>query len=203
MPRSFSHWTPRYIRDRVAVILNERRNPKEPWLTKDAVRFLDESLKPGDRGLEFGSGRSSVWFAKRIAHLISVEDNKEWFTRVTGLIAGEGLSDKIDYRFRAQKDDYVTEASAVPDDSIDFCLVDGSHRDDCAIRVIPKVRSGGLLVVDNINWYLPSDTIAPTSRKPAEGCATPTWTEFANQVAGWRRYWTSNGVTNTCIWFKP
>ena len=60
-----------------------------------------------------------------------------------------------------------------------------------------------LLAVDNINWYLPSDTIAPASRKPTEGCATPTWTEFANRVAGWRRYWTSNGVTNTCIWFKP
>jgi predicted O-methyltransferase YrrM len=203
MARSFSHWTPRYIQDRVALMLHERRNPRDPWLTKDAVRFLDQSLKPTDVGLEFGSGRSSIWFAQRIKHLISVEDNQEWFARVTGLISQERLNEKIDYRFRQQKDDYVTEASNVPDASIDFCLVDGSHRDDCAIRVIPKVRSGGMVVVDNINWYLPSEDIAPATRKPADGCATPIWIEFAQQVAAWRRYWTSNGVTNTCIWFKP
>jgi predicted O-methyltransferase YrrM len=203
MPRSFSHWTPRYIRDRVAVMIDERANPANPWLTRDAVRFLDEALRITDVGLEFGSGRSSIWFGRRIKHLTSIEDNPEWFERVTGLITAHGLTEKIDYRFRRGMEQYVGEVGLVADESIDFCLVDGSHRDECAVRLVAKIRRGGLLVVDNINWYLPSDAMAPSSRRPADGYASASWAAFASAVQGWRRYWTSNGVTSTCIWFKP
>jgi len=203
MARSFSHWTPRYIRDRLAVMFDERANPGNPWLTRDAVRFLDQALMPTDVGLEFGSGRSSIWFASRIRHLTSVEDDPRWVANVTRMIDEQGLSSKIDYRFRRTKEEYVGELSRVADASIDFCLVDGSHRDECAMGVISKIRSGGLLVIDNINWYLPSNTVAPASRRPADGCANAIWSSFADAVRGWRRYWTSNGVSNTCIWFKP
>jgi len=203
MQRKFAHWTPGYLRNRLLVIYDERKHPGNPWLTRDGVRFLDQVLKPTDVGLEFGSGRSSIWFARRMTRLISIEDNRPWYVKVSRLIAEQNLADKIDYRFREAKDEYVAEASRIADESVDFCLVDGSHRDECAIRVIAKVKRGGLLVVDNINWYLPGDTIAPTSRRPSDGCASAAWSDFAAAVRDWRRYWTSNGVTDTCIWFKP
>ncbi len=202
MRRKLSHWTPRYLRDRVAVMIEERAHPDHPWLTRDAVRFLQQALRPTDVGIEFGSGRSSIWFGRRIKHLTSVEDDREWFARVTRLIAQDDLAGKIDYRFRSSKDEYVGEAGLVADQSIDFCLVDGSYRDECAVQLVPKIRPGGLLVVDNINWYLPSDGVAPASRRPADGCASAAWSRFADAVQGWRRYWTSNGVTSTCIWIK-
>jgi predicted O-methyltransferase YrrM len=201
--RKFSHWTSVYIRDRLLVILDERMHPENPWLTRDAVRFLDKVLRPSDVGLEFGSGRSSVWFARRMKHLTSVEDNLQWHAKVSGLIAEHQLAEKIDFRFRENHEDYVAEASAFADESLDFCLVDGSHRDECAVRALAKIRRGGLLVVDNINWYLPSNTVSPASRKPTDSCASTEWSAFAAAVKDWRRYWTSNGVTDTCIWFKP
>jgi predicted O-methyltransferase YrrM len=203
MRRSFRHWTPTYIRNRLLVLFDERTHPGNPWLTRDAVRFLTQALKPTDIGLEFGSGRSTVWFASRMSRLISIEDNPHWYEKVSRIIAEENLADKIDYRFREAKDEYVADASKVADESVDFCLVDGSHRDECAIRVVAKIKRGGLLVVDNINWYLPSHTISPASRGPSDSCASAAWSDFAGAVRDWRRYWTSNGVTDTCIWFKP
>ncbi len=184
-------------------MLNERMRPEDPWLTRAAVEFLDQVLKPTDVGLEFGSGRSSVWFAKRMKHLVSVEDHPQWYAKVSTMIGELQLTDKIDLRFRESRQDYVCEADTFADESLDFCLVDGSHRDDCAIRVLSKVKSGGLLVVDNINWYLPSDTVAPTSRKMTDAPASAGWSQFAEAVKDWRRYWSSNGVTDTSIWFKP
>jgi predicted O-methyltransferase YrrM len=144
-----------------------------------------------------------MWFARRMSRLFSIEDNRERFDRVSRLIAEQNLADKIDYRFREAKDEYVAKASIVADESVDFCLVDGQHRDECAIRVVTKVKSGGLLVVDNINWYLPSESISPASRRRSDGCASAIWSDFEAAVRNWRRYWTSNGLTEICIWFKP
>lgn len=57
----------------------ERRNPDKPWLTPGAVAFLDGHLTPEMAGLEFGSGRSTAWFARKLARLVSVEHHEEWF----------------------------------------------------------------------------------------------------------------------------
>lgn len=64
--RRLSHLTPRYVFNRIAVLLDERRNPEHPWLTADAVRILSTLILPTDIGVEFGSGRSTKWFAQRL-----------------------------------------------------------------------------------------------------------------------------------------
>jgi hypothetical protein len=65
---------------------DEARNPENPWLTKQAVHFLSQTLRADDVGIEFGSGRSTIWFARRLRHLISVENNPLWYAKVSDLI---------------------------------------------------------------------------------------------------------------------
>jgi len=79
--RSFGHLTPRYIWNRLALIVYEQNNPNLPWITRDMINILETWLRPTDIGLEFGSGRSTSWFASRVSHLTSVEDNSEWYQR--------------------------------------------------------------------------------------------------------------------------
>lgn len=80
--RSFRHWTPRYIWNRLALMADERRHPDAPWLTRTMVEILETWLRPGDVGLEFGSGRSTIWFARRVGHLTSVEHHPGWYAKV-------------------------------------------------------------------------------------------------------------------------
>ena len=75
MKRSFRHWTFRYLIDRTELLLYERRHPDLPWLTREAVDFLASWLQPSDHGLEWGSGRSTVWLAQRVSRLVSIEHN--------------------------------------------------------------------------------------------------------------------------------
>jgi len=185
-------------------MIDERRHPSNPWLTSRAVFLLDQLLKSDDIGVEFGSGRSTLWFAQRLKHITSIEDNKAWFSTVTTLLANAGVAQKVDYRLAEDEASYAGQASTFSDQSVDFCLVDGSARDSCALGMVPKVKSGGLLVVDNVNWYLPNDVSrSPNTLRSHQGTASKTWAEFSEQTKQWRRIWTSNGVTDTCIFFKP
>lgn len=200
MARSFSHWTPRYIKDRIALALEHRAHPDHPWLTAAAVEMLESALRGDDRALETGAGRSTRWFARRVAHLISLETNAEWFKTVT-----EQTRDLQNVDLRLIEDDaaYVQAIEALEDQSLEFALIDGPVRDGCAIAALTKVKPGGLLMVDNIDRYLPSTSRSPHARQHGDGCATPLWQEFSDQTADWRRFWSSNGVTDTCLWIVP
>jgi predicted O-methyltransferase YrrM len=204
MTRRISHLTPRYIRNRLLVMYDEARNPENPWLTKQAVHFLSQTIRADDVGIEFGSGRSTIWFARRLRHLISVENNPLWYAKVTDLIRKSNLVQRVDYRKCDGQSEYIAQTQTVDEGSLDFCLVDGESRDACALNILPKLRAGALLVIDNVNWYLPHpSTVSPDSRRPADGCRSEIWAAFSEQTRGWRRYWTSSGVTDTCIWIKP
>lgn len=141
--RRVAHLTPRYIVNRLAVMVDERLHPTHPWLTRDAVKILSSLIKPSDVGVEFGSGRSTKWFAQRLSHLTSIENNELWYEKVVHELNRAGLSGKVDYRLRKDDDDYVEQAQSFLDDSVDFCLVDGAARDRCALLMLSKIRRGG------------------------------------------------------------
>jgi hypothetical protein len=199
------HWTPTYLRDRVSLALYELRNPGVPWLTSSMVQFLESWLKPSDIGVEWGSGASTRWFASRVSHLTSIEYNKVWFKKIQNDLECCNIMSHVDYRYFEQSDhlyyDFIDELA---DNSLDFCLVDGAVRDECAYRALNKVKPGGLLIIDNINRYMPR---LPPSKSPhsLHGSDYPThlWQAICKQLDGWRCFWTTNGVTDTAAWVKP
>src|SRR5208337_5130603 len=163
--RSFKHWTPRYAFSRSRNILSNYLHPDWPWLTPAAVKFLDLWLKASDSVFEWGSGRSTIWIGQRVHSITSVETNRDWFARVRITAKKKGLRN-VELRFYpcdgdpAKIQGYVSEIS-LPQGAYDVIVVDGSHRDHCALAAVERLRPGGLLVVENINWYLPSSSLAP------------------------------------------
>src|SRR5260221_11486756 len=137
--RSMGHRTPRYVRNRTRQMLYEHGHPNDPWLTPEAIRLLRSLLRTSDRGMEFGSGRSTVWFAERVGHLTSVQHDITWHTRVGKLLSDRGLSN-VDYVLapRDQPDErgdlsaYTRTALRFAEASIDFALIDGIYRDHTA-----------------------------------------------------------------------
>ena len=208
---------PRYVADRVRLAVHQRMHPDAPWLTAEATSMLERWLRPDYVGIEWGSGRSTVWFAERVGHLLSVEHHRAWHEAVSAQLAERGITN-VDYRLcpcepeRVETpewiaamfaSDYVRAVDAFGPKSLDFALVDGMYRSACALAVLPKLRSSALLVVDNVNWFLPSTSRAPSSRGVADPPLSPTWADFARAVSGWDLAWTENGVADTAIWRAP
>ncbi len=192
------HWTPRYIVDRAALEVAQRRDPTSPWWTAAAVDFVEQWIRDDDQCLEWGSGRSSVWLTDRGVDVATVEHHDGWAAEVSAGSHGPGSLKMA----LVSADDAAAYVGAHPDvEAVDLAVVDGVHRSGCALRAARVLRPGGLLLVDNVERYLPSDSRSPE----AIGDATPEteWHAFAATVRSWRRYWTSNGVTDTALWIKP
>src|SRR5579875_661346 len=206
--RPVAHWTPRYVFDRMAVMLHQRMHPDAPWITAAAFTVLANLLCRTDRGLEYGSGRSTVWLAAHSANLLSVEHDPLWQRRVAQQLEARVLTNVSCRLVRAtperwwgaEHDAYVEADPALRPESLDYALVDGLFRDECALHAASLLAPGGVLIVDNANWYLPHATRAPSSTSAP---ATRRWAEFAALTRDWPQVWTSNGVWDTAVWFKP
>jgi SAM-dependent methyltransferase len=166
------------------------------------VRILENWLMPDDRGLEWGSGRSTIWFAKRVGSLVSVEHNPDWSRWVSAELRARGVKN-VEYHVCEDELEYRGVANGYPSESFDFCLVDGVARDECALAAISLVKPGGIVIVDDFNRYLPTQTCSPFSRRPEEGPETPQWALYRDRVKEWRKILTTNGVTDSGLWIKP
>lgn len=209
--RTFKHWTPRYIVDRMNLYVHEKLNPETPWLSPSMVNILDTWIKPSDRGLEWGSGRSTIWFARRVSHLISIEHDKKWATHVQTLLNCRGLASRVSYYFFKDgcgdnpDSEYVKIIDSIEDESLDFCLIDGNLREHCALASLSKMKAGGIIIVDDVERYIPreSKTRSPNARGILSGYASKEWELFGGEVSRWRFIWTTNGISDTALWVKP
>jgi len=205
------HWTPRYAFFRTRQLCYERTHPDDPWLTPDAIRLLSGMLRPSDRGVEFGSGRSTVWFAERVAHLTSVEEDERYHRATADALARRGL-DNVDLvlapydvpEHLGDRSAYVGTLARFHESSLDFALIDGAYRAYAARLAMTRIKPGGLLIVDNVDWYLPSRSrsYGPAARPAAEG-PDPLWRDLAPELDEWRTIWTGSGVWDTAIFVRP
>jgi hypothetical protein len=213
LPRPRRHWTPRYVRDRVQLGLWERRHPDAPWLVAGAVHLLETWLRSDDIVVEFGSGRSTLWFSERVGRVISIEHDPDWYGRVRDRLDVAGRKNvryhcvPIDPAVSADDardaaEPYLRAAAKSLDDRADVVLVDGILRGPCARWAVDNVRDDGLIVVDNANRYLPHVTRSPASLGPAASPPSADWRAFLEAVTDWRHVWFSNGVTDTAVYFR-
>lgn len=201
--RRINHLTPHYIFCKIAVLIDERKNPDHPWLTKESVKILEHLLKNSDLGIEFGSGRSTRWLLKRISKLTSIETDKSWYEKVKKLNCKDIEESRLNYLLAQSKQDYKNIIKSFENESLDFCLIDGKFRETCATGILDKLKVGGVLVLDNVNWFIPCEkSKSPDSLKLEDGFKSEVWEHFYTITSSWRYIWTSNSVSDTGIWIK-
>lgn len=161
------HWArhPVSFLRRVWYFFYERAHRDEPFLAPGAIRFLDAHLPRHGTGLEWGSGRSTPWFAERLGHLVTVEHDPTWLELLRGQLSRQGIGN-VDVRVvpldhppeeptRPVYDPmprYVAFVGEFPDAHFDFIEVDGHYRQACVGAALAKLKPGGYLLVDDTNW---------------------------------------------------
>lgn len=158
---------PVYIAGRIRHAIYERQHPDHPWISPGSIQWLDTHLRKDMQGFEWGSGRSTAWFARRLAGITSIESDEEWHGTVSEKLRASCLENvtlrfiPLEHEFRERYSPYYPELPAYvraietfPDQSLDFVVVDGHYRQPCIWAALPKIKPGGYLLLDNSNWLL-------------------------------------------------
>jgi hypothetical protein len=193
----------------------QSRFPESPWLTESSVLLLDTYLNQDDIGIEWGSGRSTVWFAERVKKLISIESDKQWYDSVNKNLKEKHVEQKVTYFYipvsipqnnAPESHPYADVIeTGVNDESLDFALVDGKIRITCMEKVIRKIKPGGILILDNAERFIPNKIMKKhaTFVDQRERCPNKRWENVLTELQGWREIFTTNNVWDTRLWIKP
>ncbi|MBT3359047.1 MAG: hypothetical protein HN403_05415 [Rhodospirillales bacterium] len=119
---------------------------KVPMVSYRARRVIESLLTPASRMVEFGSGNSTPWFAARAGFVLSIEDDPDWHAHVQRMLSGLNIQN-VCHELRTII--AYSDLSQIDDATLDFALVDGTDREGCVRSVVPKLKSGAYLYLDN------------------------------------------------------
>lgn len=144
-----------------------------PWYTFHAITHLRTRLSPEMSVFEYGCGSSTLFFTQRCGEVQSIDHNVEWCAKVAKRLGEAGLAYKAVLHCVQTEDEsrlrpdplhpdcyyskgwkcwfekYAKIIRDFADGSFDVISVDGGARNSCIKEAIPKLKPGGLLILDN------------------------------------------------------
>ena len=118
-----------------------------PWYSYPAIEFLRTLDLNGKRVFEFGSGNSSVFWARKADSVLAVENDGAWAAIVQSFaVPNLRVIEETD------RDRYVSTPER-EGGGFDVVVVDGRYRRRCAAAAARVVKAGGFIVFDNADWY--------------------------------------------------
>lgn len=118
-----------------------------PWYTYPAIEYLKQFDLTDKTTFEWGSGNSSLFWARKAKEIVSIESHKGWLN----IVNKSKLSNQKIFLFE-KKDDYV-RAILNQNKKFDIIVIDGKYRYECAKIAGKCLSPGGLIILDNSDWF--------------------------------------------------
>lgn len=116
-----------------------------PWVTYSFIDFISERIKKEHSVFEFGSGNSTIYYAKRALKVVSVEHDKDWFDRIS---SSAPVNSEMIYSELHKGGEY-SKMPATLGSKFDIIIVDGRDRVNCCYNSISALTENGIVVLDD------------------------------------------------------
>jgi hypothetical protein len=116
-----------------------------PWMNYPVISLLEERLTNDLNLFEYGSGYSTLFYAKRVRKVTSVEYDQKWFQVVNSQVPNNVT---IIYRKKDVDGDYC-RAIASTGEQYDVVIVDGRDRMNCVKQSLLRISPYGVILLDD------------------------------------------------------
>jgi hypothetical protein len=124
----------------------DRHGRPIPWFTYPAIAYLEQLDLSDADVFEYGSGNSTRFWQERARTVTSVEDDPSWHARIARTLDPA----RVSYHLELDPARYI---EAIEGGTYDVIVIDGSHRERCIRPALTALRDGGVVVLDNADWY--------------------------------------------------
>lgn len=116
-----------------------------PWLPYSVINFIEERIRKEMIVFEYGSGNSTLWLAKNVSQVYSVDHDFEWFNKVRNMI-----SDNVKYKYIPLEygGQYCKEILNY-NNKFDIVFIDGRDRVNCCKNCINALKDDGIIIWDD------------------------------------------------------
>lgn len=119
-----------------------------PWYTYPMIEYVQQLDFSQKTVFEYGSGNSTLFWAKRSKHVVAIEDDPVWYEQIK-----PKLPANVTYILVDNKEAYIQAIHQFPN-LFDVIIVDGSHRYDCILSARPRLSNTGFIILDNSDWFV-------------------------------------------------
>jgi hypothetical protein len=116
-----------------------------PWVTYSFIDFIKDRINKSHDIFEFGSGNSTIFYAKLAGSVYSVEHDKDWFERSSKINLQNVKMIQCDL---VPGGDYCKSA-APTGKKFHVIIVDGRDRVNCCKQAIQSLAEDGVVVLDD------------------------------------------------------
>lgn len=166
----------RFLLPWLASIVSRKTSPEEdmPWLSYEAISWLNNDLKKDMATFEYGSGGSTLYFAKRVKKHVAVEHDLKWYEIVKERLKQEKINN-VELLYvpldGAGAENYSNAICGYAG-TFDIILIDGRNRNSCAAIASRKIAGDGCIVFDNSDrteYFKALERLAQFDRKDFRG----------------------------------
>lgn len=118
-----------------------------PWCTYPFIKFIGPRLKKDFKIFEYGSGNSTLWYAKKVGEIIAVENDLDWFNKVSSSLPTNA---KVIYCELKYDGEYCRKVTT-QNKKYSIIIIDGRDRVNCIKHSINFLSDDGVIVFDNSN----------------------------------------------------
>jgi tRNA A58 N-methylase Trm61 len=123
----------------------DRQGQPIPWITYPCLTFLAGRIDPGLTVFEYGCGNSTLWWAERVAKVVSCEHDRPWYEHVVPLIPANVELKHVPLVYGGE---YCQQVAKYQDE-FDVVFIDGRDRVNCAKHALAALKTGGVVIFDN------------------------------------------------------
>ena len=131
----------RSMNEKVCV---DRDGSPIPWYTYPAIEYISQFDYSAKKVFEYGTGYSSMYWAKRAQKVVSIEDKPEWYEK----FKQEFSAPNWQMHYCDEKEGYEDMIFS-GGEKYDVIVIDGKRRAECAACAIKALAKGGMIILDD------------------------------------------------------
>jgi len=116
-----------------------------PWVTYSFIDFIKTRLNKDLKIFEYGSGSSTLFYAKRVLKVVSVEHDETWYNKI---VKSKPANAEMIFSKLERGGEYSKKAAALGE-KFDIVIVDGRDRVNCCINSVKALTPSGVIVLDD------------------------------------------------------
>lgn len=134
-----------WINSAVQREVMDREGNALPWMTYPFIHFLEGRLDKDFHIFEYGSGQSTLYFAKRVQKVISVEHDMDWYNAIKEVLP-QNVS--VHHKELVYGGEYARFILST-DQKFDLVIIDGRDRVNCCYASMNALKDKGVIILDN------------------------------------------------------